>query len=88
MKASVVNKTFHNYTIIFTMPATCMYVESIFQLQNKGRCPLRSASFGGHLDIVKTLIEAGANVNQASKVGNSIEPNDCYNSAHQLLHVR
>ena len=31
--------------------------------------PLLIASCNGHLDIVKTLIEAGANVNQANKVG-------------------
>ena len=30
--------------------------------------PLLIASSKGHLDIVKTLIEAGANVNQANKV--------------------
>ena len=30
--------------------------------------PLHKASDKGHLDIVKTLIEAGANVNQTTKV--------------------
>ena len=38
-----------------------------FVLQN-GWSPLHLASEKGHLDIVKTLIEAGANVNQANKV--------------------
>ena len=38
-----------------------------FVLQN-GWSPLHAASFSGHLDIVKTLIEAGANFNQATKV--------------------
>ena len=38
-----------------------------FVLQD-GRSPLRTASLKGHLDVVKTLIEAGANVNQANKV--------------------
>ena len=35
-----------------------------------GSSPLYAASYSykGHLDIVKTLIEAGANVNQANKV--------------------
>ena len=33
-----------------------------------GWSPLHKASDKGHLDIVKTLIEAGANVNQATKV--------------------
>eukprot|EP00731_Ephydatia_muelleri_P032165 Em0023g672a len=32
-----------------------------------GWSPLYTASHTGHLDIVKTLIEAGANVNQATK---------------------
>ena len=27
------------------------------------------ASYGGHLDVVKTLIEARANVNQTTEVG-------------------
>ena len=33
-----------------------------------GWCPLHAASDKGYLDIVKTLIEAGANVNQVTKV--------------------
>ena len=40
----------------------------IFVLQG-GCSPLMGASDAGHLDVVKTLIEAGANVNQTSKVG-------------------
>ena len=32
-----------------------------------GWSPLHKASGAGHLDIVKTLIEAGANVNEANK---------------------
>ena len=38
-----------------------------FVLQD-GWSPLYTASFKGHLDIVKTLIEAGANVNYAREV--------------------
>ena len=38
-----------------------------FVLQN-GWSPLYIASFNGHLDVVKTLIEAGASVNQTNKV--------------------
>ena len=38
-----------------------------FVLQD-GWSPLHKASINGHLEIVKTLIEAGANVNQATKV--------------------
>ena len=38
-----------------------------FVLQD-GWSPLYTASDTGHHDIVKTLIEAGANVNQADKV--------------------
>ena len=37
-------------------------------LQN-GWSPLYGASEKGHLDVVRTLLEAGANINQADKVG-------------------
>eukprot|EP00731_Ephydatia_muelleri_P013605 Em0007g915a len=40
----------------------------IFVLQN-GWSPLNAASWKGHLDVVKTLLEAGANINQATKDG-------------------
>ena len=39
-----------------------------FVLQ-KGMSPLYVASEKGYLEVVKTLIEAGANVNQANMVG-------------------
>ena len=42
-----------------------------FALQD-GRSPLHAASFKGHLDVVKTLIEAEANVNSDTKVGTHI----------------
>ena len=38
-----------------------------FVLQD-GFSPLYTASRNGHLDVVKTLLEAGANINQAMKV--------------------
>lgn len=38
-----------------------------FVLQN-GSSPLHIAILEGHLDVVKALIKAGANVNQATKV--------------------
>ena len=38
-----------------------------FVLQ-EDQSPLFMASFYGHLDIVKSLIEVGANVNHATKV--------------------
>ena len=38
-----------------------------FVLQG-GWSPLYTASRYGHLDVVKTLLEAGANINQATKV--------------------
>ena len=37
-------------------------------LQN-GSSPLHIASFNGHLDVVRTLIEAGANISQVNTVG-------------------
>ena len=33
-----------------------------------GCSPLFAASFNGHLDIVKTQLDAGANINQATQV--------------------
>ena len=38
-----------------------------FVLQ-KGSCSLGTACNMGHLDVVKALLEAGANINQADKV--------------------
>ena len=43
-------------------------VMMIFVLQN-GWSPLMTASEKGHLDVVTTLVEAGANVNHTNKVG-------------------
>ena len=34
-----------------------------------GWSPLNAASDNGHLDVVKTLLEAGANIDQANYVG-------------------
>ena len=34
-----------------------------------GQSPLWTASYHGHLEVVENLIDAGANVNQARKVG-------------------
>ena len=42
-----------------------------FVLQD-GLSPLYISSVNGHLDVVKTLIEAGANINQANKVSTHI----------------
>ena len=39
-----------------------------FVLQN-GWSPLNGASEKGHLDVVKTLLEAGANIDQGNNVG-------------------
>ena len=38
-----------------------------FVLQN-GWSPLNISSLNGHLDVVKALIKAGANINQADEV--------------------
>ena len=35
----------------------------------QGWSPLYGASINGHLDVVKTLLKAGANIDQASNVG-------------------
>ena len=43
-------------------------VMMIFVLQD-GWTPLMTASAEGHLDVVKILIEAGANVNDTNEVG-------------------
>ena len=43
----------------------------IFVLQH-GRSPLYTSSFNGHLDVVKILIEAKADINQATKVSTHI----------------
>ena len=56
------------------MFATIMKLRKIlmgFVLQD-GRSPLHTASQEGHLDVVKTLIEAGANIDQANKVSTHI----------------
>ena len=37
-------------------------------LSQNGVSPVMAATYHGHLDAVKALIEAGANVNQADKV--------------------
>ena len=57
------------YTIFqHSPPLVQPLIMMTFVLQN-GQSPLYTASFNGHLDVVKTLIEAGANVNQGDKVG-------------------
>ena len=51
--------------------ATPHLVQPLFMMSfvlQDGWSPLLIASFYGHLDVVKTLIEAGANINQANKV--------------------
>ena len=42
-----------------------------------GWSSLHSASFYGHLDIVRALIEAGANISQTTKVG-TVLVNQCH----------
>ena len=37
-----------------------------------GCSPLYAASCNGHLDVVKTLLEAGANIDQVNKVGGHV----------------
>ena len=52
------------WTLTSTGPAAG-YDDIILQ---DGSSPLHAACFNGNLDLVKTLIETGANVNQATKV--------------------
>ena len=40
-----------------------------FTVLQDGLSPLVTASDGGHFDVVKTLIEAGADINLSDKVG-------------------
>ena len=47
-----------------------------FVLQD-GWSPLHTSSFNGHLDIVRALIEAGANISQATRVG-TVFVNQCH----------
>ena len=47
--------------------------------------PLQIAIFNGHLDVVKTLIEAGANVNHTDKVWGQWH---CCNTSAQLMRPR
>ena len=49
-----------------------------FVLQN-GWSPLHRASLNGHLDIVRALIEAGANISQVDKVGTVLVNQRHYN---------
>ena len=47
---------------------------------------LHSASFNGHLDIVRVLIEAGANISQANKVG-TVLVNQCHCTTSVLVSI-
>ena len=58
--------------ISYSPSLTSSYLASVVIMTlvlQDGWSPLMRASEKGHLDIVKTLIEAGAKVNQTSKVG-------------------
>ena len=47
----------------------CTHASDICNFLFQGQGPLWTASRNGHLNVVKTLLAGGANVNQASKVG-------------------
>ena len=51
----------------------------IFVFQD-GISPLYAASMEGYLDVVKILIEAGADVNKANKVGTLTNTRTAYTS--------
>ena len=56
-----------------------------FVLQD-GWSPLHIASFNGHLDIVRALIEAGASISQANKVG-TVLVNQCHRTTCVLVSI-
>lgn len=59
---------------VFSISCTCNYYISyvdISFLSQGGRSPLWTASYVGHLDVVNTLIDAGADVNQANAVNSN-----------------
>ena len=59
-------------TVKFGLPTPLVMMTFVLQV---GRRPLYIASFNGHLDVVKTLLEAGANIHQTNKVGRTIHYN-------------
>ena len=61
--------TFHTENI----EKGCTHASDVCILLFQGQGPLWTASFNGHLNVVKTLLAGGANVNQASKVGYTYE---------------
>ena len=56
-----------------------------FVLQD-GWSPLYSASLNGHLDVVRALIEAGASISQANKVG-TVLVNQCHGTTCVLASI-
>ena len=56
-----------------------------FVLQG-GWSPLHRASLNGHLDIVRALIEAGASISQATKVG-TVLVNQCHCTTCVLVSI-
>ena len=61
--------TFINVFVNLSHRKYCTHASDICNFLFQGQGPLWTASFYGHLNVVKTLLEGGANVNQASKVG-------------------
>ena len=63
----VLVRSFFTVYVMFQHSQVQLLVMISFVLQDS-RSPLYTASCNRHLDVVKTLIETGANVNQANKV--------------------
>ena len=61
--------TFHTENI----EKGCTHASDVCILLFQGQGPLWTASFNGHLNVVKTLLAGGANVNQGDEVGNTYE---------------
>ena len=59
--------------LMFHAEKGCTHASDVCIVLFQGQGALWAASFHGHLNVVKTLLAGGANVNQGDKVGNTYE---------------